>query len=46
MTDWSKGAAMIRGEIVPIGDVNPARYRRVAEVFARLGMAENTDVPP
>jgi len=38
-------AMMILPELIPIGDVNPARYRRAAETYARMGMANSAEVP-
>ncbi len=39
-------AMMIIPDLVPVGTVNPARYRRAAETYARLGMVATADVPP
>lgn len=32
-------------DLIPLGDVNPARYNWAAETFSRLGMAETSTVP-
>ncbi len=38
-------AKVILPDLVPIGDVNPARYRRALETYTRLGMTEHTELP-
>jgi len=38
-------AVLILPELVRIGDVDPVRYRRVAETYARLGMTKSADLP-
>ena len=37
--------AMILPELIPLGEVNPARYNWAAETFFRLGMAASAKVP-
>ena len=37
--------AMILPELIPLGEVNPARYNWAAETFFRLGMATTVKVP-
>ncbi len=36
---------MILPELIPLGEVNPARYNWAAETFYRLGMAKTATVP-
>ncbi len=36
---------LISPELIPLGEVNPARYEWAAETFARLGMSETAEVP-
>ncbi len=36
---------MVVPDLIPLGDVNPARYSWAAETFSRLGMTETATVP-
>jgi len=36
---------MILPDLIPIGDINPKRYERIVETYARLGMTNEHGVP-
>ena len=36
---------MIVPDLIPIGDINPRRYERIAETYQRLGMSQSAAVP-
>ncbi len=36
---------MILPDLVPIGDINPRRYERIAETYHRLGLSQSAAVP-
>jgi signal transduction histidine kinase/ABC-type nitrate/sulfonate/bicarbonate transport system substrate-binding protein len=36
---------MILPDLIPIGDINPRRYERIAETYQRLGLSQSSTVP-
>ena len=36
---------MVVPDLIPIGDINPGRYRSMAETYHKLGMIESAEVP-
>jgi two-component system sensor histidine kinase EvgS len=36
---------MILPDLVPIGEINPRRYERIAKIYHRLGMSQSSTVP-